>query len=364
VLGTRPEAIKLAPVIAALQGAGISTTTLSTGQHPPEMLESGLEPFKVHVDEMNSLPDGNAERVGAILTGAYRRLDEHDMDAVLVQGDTYTAALWPLAARSAGVPVIHLEAGLRSFNTTSAEELHRRVAAQAAALHLAPTELSAEFLQAEGVSPEHIKVVGNSGIDALVKLGVARQAPELRAGTLMTAHRASNVDDPERLATLVEVACALGRRGQVIWPVHPRTRKRLIEHDLFEKLESAPGVTLTGPTDYRETIELLARASLVVTDSGGLQEEASYFGVPSVVMRETTPRWEGVYAGVSQLCGLDGGAGAVLSAADKMSSSDVQDQAWRLHCPYGDGHTGERVAALLGDERTWKLMEPYRGAGR
>jgi UDP-N-acetylglucosamine 2-epimerase (non-hydrolysing) len=191
----------------------------------------------------------------------------------------------------------------------------------------------------------------------LRRLGLAPVPAGLRHGVVVTAHRASNVDDPERLARLVSLVVSLAREvAPVTFPVHPRTRARLVEHGLLDRL-SVGGVRLLPPLPYEEMLRLMARSLVVVTDSGGLQEEASYFGVPVVVLRRSTPRWEGVAAGTSVLVGLDGEA--ALAAAARLCSAESQERAIagsEAACPYGDGHTAERVTELLLDDSTWDLL--------
>jgi UDP-N-acetylglucosamine 2-epimerase (non-hydrolysing) len=256
------------------------------------------------------------------------------------------------------VPFAHLEAGLRSFNARSVEEVNRRVAAAVAQLHFAPTDRAAGFLAAEGVPAERVFVVGNPVVDTLVARGVHRVPLERRRGVLVTAHRPTNVDDPVRLARLVTVVRGLAERvGPVTFPVHPRTAARLEATGLRAGLD-VPGVTVTGPVGYDRLLECLAACRLAVTDSGGIQEEAAYLGVPVVVLRSSTPRWEGVAAGTTTLAGLadDGAAAAVLAAAAAHTSPEGQRRAAELPCPYGDGTTGARVAAVLADDATDALL--------
>ena len=243
------------------------------------------------------------------------------------------------------------------------EEVNRRVAASIAQLHFAPTGRAAAFLAAEGVPADRIFVVGNPVIDTLREKGVTPVPPAERSGVLVTAHRASNVDDPDRLARLVDVVGRLTAIGPVRFPIHPRTRARLQEHGLFGRLAGLPGVTCEDPLPYDDLLHALAHARVVVTDSGGLQEEAAYLGVPVVVLRRSTPRWEGVEAGTTVLTGIssDTEAGRAVAAAHHLSTPTELTRLSALPCPYGDGHTGARVAALLADpalDRLLALDEP------
>lgn len=348
--GTRPEIVKLAPVVLALRAGGHDVVVVATGQHYDAALtdvfyaELGVRP--------NVFLEGSG--LGAIVTGALETVDRVRPEAVLVMGDTHTVPAYCLAARNRTVPVIHLEAGLRSFNPTSTEEVNRRVAAAVCSLHLAPTELARRFLLDEGVPAERIAVVGNPVLDTLRAVGATRRAPAERSGVLVTAHRATNVDDPERLDQLVTLVRDLAATvGPVTFPVHPRTRHELENRGWWERL-GGPGVTLTEPVPYSTMIDLVAGSTVVVTDSGGLQEEASWLGVPVVVLRRSTPRWEGVRDGSSVLTGLD--APRALKAAIDLAAPDVQARVAALPCPYGDGRTGERVSRLLHEPATAALL--------
>jgi UDP-N-acetylglucosamine 2-epimerase (non-hydrolysing) len=200
--------------------------------------------------------------------------------------------------------------------------------------------------------------MGNPVIDTLVARGVTARPVAERDGVLVTAHRPTNVDDPARLGRLVAVIRRLADEvGPVTFPVHPRTARRLEETGLAADLEH-PGVTVTAPLDYDTLLATLASARLAVTDSGGIQEEAAYLGVPVVVLRASTPRWEGVEAGTTTLAGLadDDVAARVHQAAIAHASPEGQARAAALPCPYGDGTTGVRVAEILCDERTDALL--------
>lgn len=353
--GTRPEIVKLAPVVRELRAGGDDVVVVATGQHHDAALtdvfyaELGVRP-----DVVLEAGGDPAQRLGAILTGALEVVGRVAPDAVLVMGDTHTVPAYCLAARNHTVPVIHLEAGLRSFNPTSVEEVNRRVAAAVASLHLAPTELSRQFLLDEGVPAERIAVVGNPVLDALRAVGAQRRPPHERSGVLLTAHRATNVDDPERLDQLVTLVRDLAENvGPVTFPLHPRTRRELDNRGWLQRLDG-PGVTVTGPVPYSTMIDLVARSTVVVTDSGGLQEEASWLGVPVVVLRRSTPRWEGVQDGSSVLTGMD--APRALKAAIDLTAPDEQARVAALPCPYGDGRTGERVSRLLHHPDTAALL--------
>jgi UDP-N-acetylglucosamine 2-epimerase (non-hydrolysing) len=357
-VGTRPEVIKLAPVVSELRSAGHQVRCVATGQHSdPRLYADMFAELNCRPDAVWTLEGDESSRVGVLLTSAFTDLAAQRPDAVLVLGDTYTAPLVAMAARRHGVGVVHLEAGLRSFNERSMEETNRRLMAALATVHLAPTRQAAGFLRQEGVPAERVRVVGNPVLDAIRGAGISRLPLEDRAGVLLTAHRATNVDDPQRLAELVEIVTRLGvRHGPVTFPVHPRTRDRLTAHGWWDRVEHLPGVRLVEPLPYAEMLGRIAASRLVVTDSGGLQEEASFLGVPVVVMRSTTPRWEGVEAGAAVLSGLD--AARVLDAAARLDDETELARVAGLPCPYGDGRTGEHVVAALADPALRSLLTP------
>jgi UDP-N-acetylglucosamine 2-epimerase (non-hydrolysing) len=360
-LGTRPEIVKLAPVVRELRQRGWPTRLVFTGQHyDPALGEEFLRSLDMEPDSRWTLPPAPAAALGALLERAVEEVAGFPADAVLLMGDTMTVPVFCLAARRACVPVVHLEAGLRSFNETSMEEVNRRIAAATASLHLAPTALAARFLASEGVDGARIRVVGNTVVDVVRESGVARVPVESRAGVLVTAHRASTVDSPERLRTLVELLVRVAgladsdpALGPVAFPAHPRTRDRLSAAGLLGALVDA-GIQVAAPLPYREMLTALASARVVVTDSGGLQEEAAWFGVPVVVLRRSTPRWEGVAAGSSELVGLDGDA--ALAAVARFGLLTELKRVDALECPYGDGFTSARAVDAIAEASAAGLL--------
>ena len=354
-LGTRPEIVKLAPVVTALRARRIDVRCVGTGQQAdPRMSESFFADLGLAPDHTWVLEGDASARYGAQLANAHREVGSSRPDAVVLLGDTNTVPMFCLAARSQRVPVVHLEAGLRSYNETSLEEVNRRIAAACASLHLAPTDRARQALLSEGLDADSVYVVGNPVIDALRTSGVSRRAPGDRRGILFTAHRATNVDDRDRLGRIVELAVALaGLGGPVDFPVHPRTESRLRDTGLDAALR-AGGVRLLPPLPYPSMLRRLAGARVVVTDSGGIQEEAAFFGVPVVVLRRSTPRWEGVDAGLAVLTGLD--VPLAISEVRRLSTPAEQDRVAGVACPYGDGHTGTRVADLLGEPSVIERM--------
>lgn len=354
-IGTRPEIVKLAPVVHVLRRRGFEIRVIATGQHnDPSLAGIFFERFGLSPDHTWEPPPQEHARVAHILESALTELDERHPDCVLVVGDTYTVPIFCLAARRYAIPVVHIEAGLRSFNETSLEELHRKIAGQSASLHLAPTETAARFLEAEGVDRGRIRVVGNPVIDALRLTGVRRRPPVSRSGVVVTAHRAGNVDHVEKLRRVVELVLRLAEEfGTVSFPVHPRTRARLLDTGDWARLQ-ASAVRLFPPLPFDGMVELIATSRVVVSDSGGLQEEAAWLGVPTVVLRPSTPRWEGVAAGISTLTGVD--PDRAVGAVRDFVSDEQQQRVATTKCPYGDGHTSERVAEILSESESKSLL--------
>lgn len=342
LLGTRPELIKGAPVVRGLQDAGVDTVTIGTGQHDGAMRDDHLGALGLTLDEAWTLP-ATRHRVDELGPRVREVLERIRPDAVVVVGDTDTVRTGALVGADLGIGVVHVEAGLRSLNPRSREERTRRVVAAVAHLHAAPTPLAAQWLLREGVRPDRIAVTGNPIIDVLAGLGLGRVGIEERRGILFSAHRATNVDDSARLEDLVAILRELVRDfGPVVFPIHPRTADRLAAAGVnLERI----GVDRRPPLPFDELVRTLRRCRLVVTDSGGLQEEASFFGVPVVVLRRSTPRWESVGAGVAELAGTE--VARALAAARRLTAPAAQARAAAAPCPYGDGRAGVAIARFV-----------------
>ncbi|MDX6204948.1 MAG: hypothetical protein QOF39_1005 [Frankiales bacterium] len=357
-VGTRPEVIKLAPVVHALRAAGHLVRCIATGQHyDARMYGDVFAGLGLVPDDVWALTGTEGERLGQLLSAAFAELSAHPADAVLVLGDTYTAPLVAVAARRYGAGVIHLEAGLRSQNGLSVEEVNRKMMVGLATVHLAPTGMAAAFLAGEGVPSSIVRVVGNPVVDAVVAMGIPVRPVSERRGVLLTAHRATNVDAPARLAELVALVKGLASaHGPVLFPMHPRTRDRLVSAGWFDDLAATGGVDIVEPLPYPSLLTALSTSAVTVTDSGGLQEEAAYFGVPAVVMRHSTPRWEGVAAGTAVLTGMS--ADRVLQAVARLTTAAELARIAAVPCPYGDGTTGAQVVAALEDVGLRRALAP------
>lgn len=362
VVGTRPEAIKMAPVIQELRRAErFVVRVCATAQHR-EMLDQMLGLFGIVPDvdldlmEPEQTPSAVAGRVLLNLEPVLRELEP---DWVLVQGDTTTVVAAALCAHYNRVRVGHVEAGLRSFDRANPfpEEMNRVVADQISDLNFAPTARARDNLLREGVPESRIEVTGNTVIDAL--LAVAGQSWQPVEGdalwqldptkrcVLVTAHRRENLGAP--LQRICAALRALAARGdvQVVYPVH-------LNPDVWEPVHDAlagvPGVLLVSPVDYRGLVYLLKRSHLVLTDSGGIQEEAPSLGVPVLVLREVTERPEGVAAGSARLVGTD--TQHIVAEATRLLDDGAAHSAMaHVANPYGDGKAAQRIVQALSGAR-------------
>jgi UDP-N-acetylglucosamine 2-epimerase (non-hydrolysing) len=371
VLGTRPEAIKLAPVIRELRAragdglcaeasGGLQTVVCVTGQHR-ELLDPMLSIFGIEPDYDLELMENNqtpTRLAAAVLAGLEPILETERPDWVLVQGDTTTVAAASLAAFYARARVGHVEAGLRTGDKWQPfpEEINRRIGGVIADLHFAPTSRARDNLLREGVSDRQIRVTGNTVIDALhwvagmtppdatsaLVRGCRGESGEDRL-VLVTAHRRENFGRPLESICLALRDLAAWPGVRVVYPVHLNPNVWGPVHRL---LGDVPGITLLPPLDYLSMVHLLKRSYLVLTDSGGLQEEAPGLGVPVLVLRETTERPEGVDAGAVRVVGTRRER-IVTEACRLLDDPAAYQRLARAVNPYGDGHAGERIVSAL-----------------
>jgi UDP-N-acetylglucosamine 2-epimerase (non-hydrolysing) len=358
VVGTRPEAIKVAPVaLAAAAGGGLRTTVVATGQHR-ELVDHALAAFGVGIDHRLELPErsggSQAELFTALLPELDRVLGEVRPHAVLVQGDTASALAGGLVATWHQVPLVHLEAGLRSFDRANPfpEESYRCLIGAVADLHLAPTPRAVDNLLAEGVSARRIVCTGNTVVDAArfvvgragVPDGPADATSDGPRSVVVTVHRRENWGEP-LLAICRALRAVVARVPdvEIVLPVHPNP---LVRGPVREALADVARIRIVDPLDHPTLLRHLARATLVLTDSGGIQEEAPTFGVPVLVLRETTERPEAIEAGCAELVGTDPeviedrAVGLLLDEAARRVMATVAN-------PYGDGRSGERSVAAI-----------------
>lgn len=363
VFGTRPEAIKMAPVINCLQkkyGAGIKTCV--TAQHR-QMLDQCLQLFNLNVDydlnlmqpnqDLTTLSCRILQRVGEIIR-------ELKPDCILVQGDTTTAAMGALAAFYHKVPVAHVEAGLRSHNIHAPwpEEGNRKLIANFTDIHFAPTVSAANHLINEGVLQDNIYVTGNTVIDALLETkalllnnrALSQQFDEMfnfldpeKKLILVTGHRRENFG--EGFQQICQALAALGERDdvQIVYPVHLNPN---VQTPVRQYLSQSPHIYLLEPLDYLPFVYLMMKSHLILTDSGGIQEEAPALGKPVLVLREVTERPEGIAAGTAKLAGVD--AQQIISqTAQLLDDPALYQQMSSAHNPYGDGCAASRILQVL-----------------
>ncbi|SEG24724.1 non-hydrolyzing UDP-N-acetylglucosamine 2-epimerase [Jhaorihella thermophila] len=364
VFGTRPEAIKMAPVYAALSEApGMDVRIAVTAQHR-EMLDQVLRLFGIEPDyDLNLMKPGQGltEITSAVLAGLKPILEEFSPDLMLVHGDTTTTLAASLAAYYQQIPVGHVEAGLRTGNIYSPwpEEINRKVTGTIARLHFAPTPKSAANLAAEGVAEDTVTITGNTVIDALLDV-VGRLENDPRQSAAFDAEFGF---DPERRMILVtghrresfgggfrricEALARLAEREdvQIVYPVHLNPN---VKGPVEESLGALDRVTLIPPQDYLPFVHLMRRSHIILTDSGGVQEEAPSLGKPVLVMRDTTERPEAVEAGTVRLVGTDTDL-IVREATRLLDDAAAHEAMARAHNPYGDGLASSRIRDAVAD---------------
>jgi UDP-N-acetylglucosamine 2-epimerase (non-hydrolysing) len=362
VIGTRPEAIKLAPLIWQMSArAELFTSRIClTGQHR-ELLDQMMDIVGVVPDHDLRLmqPGQSLERLTrAVLEEVSTVIDLEAPDWVVVQGDTTTALGAGLAAFYRRVRLIHVEAGLRTNDPHEPfpEEANRRMVSALASMHCAPTPLAAANLLREGVADDRIMLTGNTVVDALQRFAdqpFLRPCPRLAALPpdkkllFVTVHRRENTEH-----ILEQVCCGLRRIADenpdvhLVYPVHPNPA---IREPVIRWLHDTPNISLLEPLDYPSTVWMLKNCHLVLTDSGGLQEEAPVFGKPVLVLRRQTERPEGVHAGVAQLVGTDPDRIADI-AGKVLRNPRVYEAMARAVSPYGDGRAAERICNRILDE--------------
>ncbi len=362
LFGTRPEAIKLFPVIKRLKReSALDVVVCVTAQHR-EMLDQVLKLSAIEPDLDLDLMQANQslEQLSAkILQGVGKALDEVRPHRVIVQGDTATAMIGALAAYYKRIPVGHVEAGLRSGDIYAPwpEEVNRKIVGSIADQHFAPTALSAEALKKENVPPGNIHVTGNTVVDALLDTKALIEAEPHRANdwkdirrrhgerrmVLVTAHRRENFGGGMQNIAEALLKIATRKDVAIVLPMHLNPNVRDV---LASRLAEQPNIEIIPPQKYADFVSLLLLADLVLTDSGGIQEEAPTFGKPVLVMRETTERPEGVIAGTARLVGTD--TSRIVGETFKLLDDEAHYLAMsRAHNPFGDGMASDRITKVI-----------------
>ena len=353
VVGARPNFMKAASVLPAARAAGLDTVLLHTGQHYDEGLS------RVFFDELEldepqvSLGVGSgshAAQTARIMLEFERELARFRPSVVLVVGDVNSTLACALVAVKERYPVAHVEAGLRCYEPWMPEEINRRLTDHVSSYLFTTSPDAAENLAAEGIADGRVHFVGNTMIDTLLRFRDAARARRAAARfgldgrdyAVLTLHRPDNVDEQGQLGRVLDAVVSISQRAPVIFPVHPRTRKQLAGTELGRRLDEARGVVLADPLGYLDFVGLLDGARLVLTDSGGIQEETTVLGVPCLTLRPSTERPVTVTEGTNTVVGTD--VKKILAAADEILLGERGEprrpQLW-------DGRAGERIAAVL-----------------
>lgn len=355
ILGTRPEIIKMAPIIDEISKRDIDQIVLHTGQHyDKEMSDTFFKDLDIQTPDYNiHVGSGtHGKQTGLMMKGIEEVLLDEKPDIVLVQGDTNAVLAGALVASKLHIAIGHVEAGLRSFDMTMPEEVNRRAADVCSTMYFVPTVESAINLLAEGYSRKNLFVTGNTVVDACfrhLEIAKKRGIEEETLKTLnietmeniltLTMHRAENVDVKERVVSIIEALKELDDMN-IIFPIHPRTKTMLEKFELFDELNNLEHVHIIKPLGYLDFLQLTSASTLILTDSGGLQEEAITLSVPALTLRYNTERPETVTAGGNILVGSN--KDAILENARKiLDDKDFADKMKNAVNPYGDGDSAK-----------------------
>ena len=362
VFGTRPEVIKLAPVILELRKSPEKYNVIVCNtEQQKELSNQTLSYFNLKADINLDCMKPNqtlAEVQARILTSLSKVFDENKIDATVVQGDTMTVLCGALTSYYNRVPVFHVEAGLRSYDIFEPfpEEVMRQMTSRVADLHFCPTEKNQKALLKEDINKNKIHVVGNTVIDALFCLSeetmqnankfYEEQGIKIDNNTvLVTAHRREN--HGERIDRIIEAIKTLAEKHtshNFIIPVHPNPN---VKEKIYKHLDNIKNIHLLAPLDYPNLVYLMKNAKLILTDSGGIQEEAPSFGCPTLVMRYETERQEGIEAGVSTLVGAE--YDKIVKLSDEILSKDKAETRLSVQNPYGDGKSSQKIEKLISE---------------
>ena len=360
IAGARPNFVKIAPLRRALSGRdGVEVMVVHTGQHyDDEMSASFFRELEIAEPERNlGVGSGShAAQTAGVMTAFDVFLDEVETDMVVVVGDVNSTVACSLTAVKRGIPVAHVEAGLRSFDWEMPEEINRLVTDRLSSLLFTPSRDGDENLLREGRPAEAIHFVGNVMADTLLAFRdraassdvLARLGVDAGGYAVLTLHRPSNVDTREAFSGMLDAFAEIAGRIPIVYPMHPRSRKTLAEAGLMERAEGIPGLITTGPLGYLDFIELEARAAFAMTDSGGVQEETTVLGVPCLTLRPNTERPVTITEGTNELVGTD--PAAITAAAGRVLDGGVTvsgrvPELW-------DGRAAERIADIISTSQT------------
>ena len=352
VVGARPNFMKIAPIYAELQSRGQELILLHTGQHYDDNMS------KVFFDDLGMpKPDiymgigsgSHAYQTGTVMIEFEKICQEKDPSMVVVVGDVNSTVACTIVCAKMGIPCAHVEAGLRSFDRDMPEEINRILTDSVADLLLTPSPDGDEHLRAEGIAEERIIRVGNVMIDSLYNNLARAESSSIPDDlgledeySILTLHRPSNVDDEGIFAGIIAALEVIGKEIQIVFPMHPRTEKMAKQFSLYERIASIPRIKITGPVGYLDFVALMSKSKLVLTDSGGLQEETTALGIPCITLRENTERPITVTEGTNTIVGCDPELikSTALDALTTGGKSGRIPEMW-------DGKTAHRIADVL-----------------
>nr|WP_319372782.1 UDP-N-acetylglucosamine 2-epimerase (non-hydrolyzing) [uncultured Methanobacterium sp.] len=358
IIGTRPEIIKMSPLIDEVDKRGIDYVLIHTGQHYDfEMSQQFFLDLELKEPDYNIGvgSDSHGKQTAVMMEGIEEVLLSEKPDIVLVQGDTNAVLAGALVAAKLHIAVGHVEAGLRSYDKTMPEEINRMVADVCTNLFFVPTEDTAINLIFEGIKPADIFITGNTVVDACYRnLKIASKSSNIMSkldveGDILslTLHRAENVDDRERLENIVDALIKI-KGLNIVFPVHPRTVKTLKEFGMYSQLEEAPHIQMIKPIGYLDFLILQSNSKIMITDSGGIQEEAITLDVPCLTLRYNTERPETVYAGGNILVGSNTEK-ITGNVAKLMADNSIYQKMKDAANPYGDGTASEQIVDAIQD---------------
>jgi UDP-N-acetylglucosamine 2-epimerase (non-hydrolysing) len=365
VIGTRPEIIKMAPVLDEIEKMGIDNILIHTGQHyDHEMSQQFFQDLKIKKPDYNIGVGSNShgKQTAIMMESIENVLIAEKPDVIMVQGDTNAVLAGALTASKLHMAVGHVEAGLRSYDKTMPEEINRQIADICSNIFFVPTEESAINLLFENINPHEIYITGNTIVDACyrhlkiaeVESNILNELQVTGDILILTIHRAENVDDPKRLKNIVDALLELNNIT-VIFPVHPRTAKTLKKFGFYDTLENAPHIKIIKPLGYLDFLLLLSKSKFVMTDSGGLQEEAITLNIPCITLRYNTERPETVKAGGNILVGTD--KDMIVDAYIRISTDSTLYQKMKnAKNPYGNGQSSKNIIkAVISDYNCGKF---------
>ena len=357
-IGTRPEITKCAPIIRRIVKDKQKLTLIHSGQH------YDYEMSKIFLKELDlpklttNLEIGSGthgEQTGRMIIEYEKEILKYKPDIILAQGDTNSVVAASIVCSKLNIPFGHIEAGIRSHDFTMPEEINRKVADSVSALYFAPTEVAVLNLLYEGIDPRRVFLTGNTAVDAIIehsKIAIEKskiieelKLPKDKKTITLTAHRAANVDNKEGLEAICDSLIALNKYS-IVFSIHPRTKKKLVEFNLLEKLEKESHIFLIDPLGYLDFLSLMQNSVLIITDSGGLQEEAISLQKPCITLRNNTERPETVKLGVNRLVGTD--TAKIIDAVNYFTKNkDIQHKLTTLINPYGDGKASEKILKII-----------------